>query len=239
LKKSLWNGNDSSLPYLLKAWGKKAIAKIMSITNGTLRQYILIITKAFGVHSTLELLLMLDTTGLSDAPAVRLTPRGKEVLRLLLTGMTNRRIGECMGISLSGVRRHREKMLQQNGCESMLELIARYHARHADGRNVDQCKRSRGSALYTVNPGQVGFTTMQESLHGIDKDRIYPLTLQATGLTQTEDAFNKTVTLVNASPKTALAPQHGISQGAFRMIVGRRHPFFFQEEPKAIQFSAQ
>jgi hypothetical protein len=69
---------------------------------------------------------------------------------------------------------------------------------------------------------------MQESLHGIDKDRIYPLTLQAAGLAQTEDAFNKTVTLVTASPKTALAPQNGISQGTFRMIVGRRHPFFLQ-----------
>jgi hypothetical protein len=28
-----------------------------------------------------------------------------------------------------------------------------------------RCKRSRGSALYTVNPGQVGFTTMQKILH--------------------------------------------------------------------------
>jgi hypothetical protein len=80
---------------------------------------------------------------------------------------------------------------------------------------------------------------MQESLYGIDKDRIYPLTLQAAGLAQTEDAFNKTVALVNASSETALAPQHGISQGAFRMIVGRRHPFFLQKEPKAIQFPVQ
>jgi DNA-binding CsgD family transcriptional regulator len=64
----------------------------------------------------------------SDAPAVRLTPRGGEVLRLVLRGYTDRRIADAMGMSLSGVRRHKEKMLLQNDCVSMLELIAKHHS---------------------------------------------------------------------------------------------------------------
>jgi DNA-binding CsgD family transcriptional regulator len=72
---------------------------------------------------------MLDTaTYLKDAPAVRLTPRGKEVLRLTMARMTDRQISEHMCISRSGVRRHKEKMLLQNDCESMPELMARYRA---------------------------------------------------------------------------------------------------------------
>jgi DNA-binding CsgD family transcriptional regulator len=72
---------------------------------------------------------MLDTiTHLKEAPAVRLTPRDEEVLRLTITRMTDKQIGENMGISRSGVRRHKEKMLLRNDCESMSELIARYCA---------------------------------------------------------------------------------------------------------------
>jgi DNA-binding CsgD family transcriptional regulator len=46
-----------------------------------------------------------------------------------MSGVAYRQIAERMGISLSGVRRHCEKMLWQNNCESMLELIAKYQAR--------------------------------------------------------------------------------------------------------------
>jgi DNA-binding CsgD family transcriptional regulator len=105
---------------------QKAIAQTLFITNGTLRQHLWHIRKAFGVHTTLELLLMLDTTKFSDTPAVRLTKRGKEALCLLISGMTNRQVAESMRITLSGVRRHRETMLLQNNCKSMLELIAKY-----------------------------------------------------------------------------------------------------------------
>jgi DNA-binding CsgD family transcriptional regulator len=82
---------------------------------------------------------MLDTTThLKDAPAVRLTPRGEEVLRLTIARMTDKQIGENMGISRSGVRRHKEKMLLRNDCESISELIARYCA---EGGEETQKKR--------------------------------------------------------------------------------------------------
>ena len=32
----------------------------------------------------------------------------------------------------SGVRRHREKMLMANGCNSMLELVAKYYGTYAE-----------------------------------------------------------------------------------------------------------
>jgi DNA-binding CsgD family transcriptional regulator len=75
---------------------------------------------------------MLDTTTyLKDAPAVRLTPRDEEVLRLTMARLTDKQIGENMSISRSGVRRHKEKMLLRNDCESISELIARYCAESA------------------------------------------------------------------------------------------------------------
>lgn len=64
--------------------------------------------------------------------AIKLTPRGTEVFRLTLDGFSTSRIALCLDISRSGVRRHREKMLQANGCDSMLELIAKYYGTYTE-----------------------------------------------------------------------------------------------------------
>ncbi|MDR3363139.1 MAG: helix-turn-helix transcriptional regulator [Desulfovibrio sp.] len=90
------------------------------------------------MHTTRELLFAADIPVPADPPAVRFSPRGREVMELFMRGRTYREIAQCLGISLSGVRRHREKMLWQNNCESMLELIARYRAGCAGARNPDQ-----------------------------------------------------------------------------------------------------
>jgi hypothetical protein len=76
-----------------------------------------------------------------------------------------------------------------------------------------QDKRSRGSKLYTMDPCQVRLSSTQESLHGIDKDGIYSFALQSAGLAQTENAFDKTIAFGNTCSKTALAPEHGKTQG--------------------------
>lgn len=78
------------------------------------------------MHSTRELLLVADTSAPVAPHPVRFSPRGKEVMDFFMRGMTYKQIAERLGISLSGVRRHREKMLWQNDCKSMLELIAKY-----------------------------------------------------------------------------------------------------------------
>ena len=57
---------------------------------------------------------------------IQLTPRGREVFELAMSGLSIREISKRLGISYSGVLRHREKMLLANECNSMLELIATY-----------------------------------------------------------------------------------------------------------------
>lgn len=62
-----------------------------------------------------------------DVSELKLTPRGKEVFRLILSGCNDKQIGERLGISYSGVRRHKEKMLLANSCSTVLELISKHH----------------------------------------------------------------------------------------------------------------
>lgn len=64
--------------------------------------------------------------------SIILTRRGREVFQLTLAGFRTSRIALCLEISRSGVRRHREKMLQANGCDSMLELIAKYYGTYTE-----------------------------------------------------------------------------------------------------------
>jgi DNA-binding CsgD family transcriptional regulator len=101
------------------------------IARKTVKWHLENLRRDFSVHTTRELLLVFDAVPSSCGQSIRLSPRGKEVFELFMSGVTYRQIAECMGISLSGVRRHIEKMLWQNNCESMLELIARYQAKLA------------------------------------------------------------------------------------------------------------
>lgn len=59
---------------------------------------------------------------------IKLTPRGKEIFQLTLTGKTDTQIGKKLGISYNCVRRHKEKMVNTNNCNSMLELISKYYS---------------------------------------------------------------------------------------------------------------
>ena len=81
---------------------------------------------AFGVHSNIELLHHLNEEPEASISTIRLTPRGREVFELAMSGLSIREISKRLGISYSGVLRHREKMLLANECNPMLELIATY-----------------------------------------------------------------------------------------------------------------
>lgn len=61
-------------------------------------------------------------------PIERLTPRQREVLRLIERGHTNGEIAERLGISLQGVKWHVRELLGKLGAESREELIERRHA---------------------------------------------------------------------------------------------------------------
>ena len=96
------------------------------------------------VHSTIEMLSVLGNSTIQDIDeeackthpieaedildTIRLTPRGKQVFALILAGNSRQEIADTLQISLSGVRRHREKMLRQNDCKDILELIAKYYS---------------------------------------------------------------------------------------------------------------
>jgi DNA-binding CsgD family transcriptional regulator len=99
------------------------------------RKHLANIRKILNVHTYLEMLHILHKTQDSDPPRLRLSLRGKEVFELTVKGFGNKQIGECLGMSISGVRRHKEKMLLHNDCKAMLELIAKYYG--MDGANPE------------------------------------------------------------------------------------------------------
>jgi DNA-binding CsgD family transcriptional regulator len=102
--------------------------KILSYSSAYLwlKYYPISILNATRANSFETLHLLLKETD-SELPMLRFTPRGKDIFALILQGFGQRKIGERMGMSVSGVRRHREKMLLQNDCNSMSELLLKYH----------------------------------------------------------------------------------------------------------------
>ena len=100
------------------------------IAECTLRNHLYNIRNKFGVRSIRDVVRLQHVMPLHAAPTLRFSPRGQEVFMLIREGLTNNRIAECLGISVSCVRRHKEKMLLQNDCTTILELIAKYHGAH-------------------------------------------------------------------------------------------------------------
>ena len=90
------------------------------------------IRKKFSVHTTIEIMRCTGETLAYPKHPIKLTSRGAEVFHLSLSGVNTTRITRCLKITRSGVRRHREKMLMANGCNSMLELVARYYGTYTE-----------------------------------------------------------------------------------------------------------
>lgn len=114
-----------------KCWRKdspsKAIARNLSIEVVTAYWHLATVRKIFGVHSNIELLHQLNEGTGADMSTIRLTPRGREIFELAMHGLSIKDISKRLGISYSGVLRHREKMFLQNDCTSMSQLIAMCH----------------------------------------------------------------------------------------------------------------
>lgn len=90
------------------------------------------IRKKFSVHTTIEIMRCVGETMNYTESSIRLTPRGADVFHLSLNGFTTLRIASHLKMTKSGVRRHREKMLMVNGCNSMLELAAKYYGTYIE-----------------------------------------------------------------------------------------------------------
>ena len=133
----------SSLP---TGGGLKEIAQVLSVSYGTVRWHLENLRADFLVHTTRELLLKINThqsTEAAKSERLKLSPRGKQVLELFMHSFTYQQIAMQLGMSVSGVRRHCEKMLWKNGCESMLCLIAKYkrHRFHESCKHEVQSER--------------------------------------------------------------------------------------------------
>ena len=101
------------------------------LTEGTVKNYLCILHKIAKANNTCKLLEVLykkKYINVDEYPApVYLPERGKEVLELLRHGNTRTQIAEMLGISMSGVKKHCERLVEKNGCASLYELIARYN----------------------------------------------------------------------------------------------------------------
>lgn len=85
--------------------------------------------KAFGVCNSIEILNAVLGNPDFCPRLLKLSPRGALVFENILKGVSDRQIGEKLGMSYSGVRRHKENMLFANKCDTIHDLIAKYYSR--------------------------------------------------------------------------------------------------------------
>ncbi len=115
----------------------KDIALHLSLKPSTVYRYLARARKILNSHTCIEMLHTINTSHSEMGHCIKLTPRGSEVFALVIQGKDNKTIAAMMGITNSGVRRHKEKMLLCNKCATMLELIAKHHGKgEADGLGV-------------------------------------------------------------------------------------------------------
>ena len=62
---------------------------------------------------------------LGDLPANELTPQQRNLLRLMIDGLSNREIGEKMYISQSTVKTHLDELMRKTGIHSRISLVAK------------------------------------------------------------------------------------------------------------------
>ena len=86
--------------------------------------------KRLNAHSSIELLYIINGKINIDCTAIKLSSKGKEIFKFIIQGMSDKHICNNFGISRSAVRRHKEKMLLDNNCKTIIELIAKYYPPH-------------------------------------------------------------------------------------------------------------
>ena len=105
---------------------------MLSIQRATVYRHQATIRKQYNVNGSIELMRAILSETKRNLSQLILTPRGSDVFELVMDGKTSSEIAESLCISYSGVLRHREKMLEQNDCHSMNELVAKYYGLSAD-----------------------------------------------------------------------------------------------------------
>lgn len=113
------------------------MAAKLFITKGSLYQHLARIRKKFCARNNRELLHILRKIPEHAMNTLRFTPRGREVFALIIEGLTSKGISERLGMGVNGIKRHKDKMLLQNNCETMRELIAKYYSRVGENTETD------------------------------------------------------------------------------------------------------
>lgn len=105
--------------------------------NGT--QHLQNIRKVIQMHNAAAMLNALHREQVMQNSPLRLTPRGVEASTLIFTGMSIKQAAVELGISFSCARRHKEKMLLCNRCNTINELSAK-HCGHTKGNSAEILK---------------------------------------------------------------------------------------------------
>jgi DNA-binding NarL/FixJ family response regulator len=102
--------------YLLKSSaGEELIAAIHEVIKG--RSYVTpLITRDV-------LSFLMDTGGQPEQPAVKLTPRQREVLQLVAEGRTMKEVASILKISARTVESHKYEMMEALGVQTNAELV--------------------------------------------------------------------------------------------------------------------
>lgn len=108
------------------AFSPEDISSKLFIARKTVHNHLLNIRTKLNIHTTIEITTNNIKYEDIQNSTLKFTERGKKVFALHLSGIPDWKIGEMLGMSYSGVRRHKEKMLNANACKSMRELVLRY-----------------------------------------------------------------------------------------------------------------
>lgn len=93
----------------IKRYITKKIESMLFVDQKTIYRHLANIRKEIGVHSTIELLNFMTDKKDFIPNIIKLTPRGREIFQLTLTGKADKQIGNELGISYNCARRHKEK----------------------------------------------------------------------------------------------------------------------------------
>ena len=117
------------LIFLRLGFSTEEIALQLNITKGSVYKYLIAARKKLLITKSIHLFRINSDVIDEIQDVIHLTKRGKSVFQLFLRGLRDREIGEKLGMSYSGVRRHKEKILQTNACTTMYELALMYKTR--------------------------------------------------------------------------------------------------------------
>lgn len=116
-----------SYRYWSRECPSKDIANHLCISRKTVYRHLEDIRNNLNTHNSITILYNIYGECKCKKQNIKLTPRGFEVFSLIIQGKTDSYISKQLGISYSGVRKHKEKMLEQNDCTSIWQLLGKYY----------------------------------------------------------------------------------------------------------------